>query len=149
MVERVTSMFWNIWNPSFFFFPFWNCRLLLWLHLWNFNTLGFFFCFLGPYLRHMEVPRLEGPIGATAASLHHSNIRLQPCLQPRPHGNAGSLTHWARPRIGPTTLWFPVRFISAAPWQELWNFYTLILLIVNDSSHIRFSDSCLLACQSS
>jgi len=28
------------------------------------------------------------------------------------HGNAGSLTHWARPGIGPATSWFLVRFIS-------------------------------------
>ena len=37
--------------------------------------------FLGPYLRHMEVPRLGGQIRATAAGLHHS------------HSNARSLTH--------------------------------------------------------
>ena len=32
----------------------------------------FVFCFLGPHLRHMEVPT-RGPIGATAAGLHHSH----------------------------------------------------------------------------
>ena len=37
------------------------------------------------------------------------------------HGTTGSLTHWARPRIEPATLWFLVRFISAVPWQELRN----------------------------
>ena len=31
------------------------------------------FCFLGPHLCHMEVPRLGGGIGATAVSLHQSS----------------------------------------------------------------------------
>ena len=35
------------------------------------------------------------------------------------HGNTGSLTHWTRPGIKPTTSWFLVIFISAAPQQEL------------------------------
>ena len=34
-------------------------------------------------------------------------------------GNTRSLTHWARPGITPATSWFPVRFVSAALWQEL------------------------------
>ena len=33
-------------------------------------------------------------------------------------GNAGSLTHWARPWIKPSTSWFLVRFISPVPQQE-------------------------------
>ena len=33
-------------------------------------------------------------------------------------GNARSLTHWARPGIEPTTSWFLVGFVSAAPGQE-------------------------------
>ena len=37
------------------------------------------FCFLGPHLQRMEVPRLQ--IGATAAGLHHS------------HSNVGSELH--------------------------------------------------------
>ena len=44
----------------------------------------FFFCLLGPHPQHMEVPRLGGPMGATAAGLYHSNIRSEPCLQPTP-----------------------------------------------------------------
>ena len=35
------------------------------------------------------------------------------------HGNARSLIHWARPGIEPATSWFPVRFVSTAPHQEL------------------------------
>ena len=35
------------------------------------------------------------------------------------HGNAGSLTHWARPGIKPPTSRFLVGFVSPAPQQEL------------------------------
>ena len=35
------------------------------------------------------------------------------------HGNAGSLTHWARPGIKPTSSWIRVGFIIAEPQQEL------------------------------
>ena len=41
------------------------------------------------------------------------------------HGNAGSLTSWARPEIEPETLWFLLRFVSAAPRRELQNTSTL------------------------
>ena len=34
-------------------------------------------------------------------------------------GNAGSLTHWARPGIKPATSWFLVGFVYIVPWQEL------------------------------
>ena len=49
----------------------------------------------------------RGLIGAVATGLHHS------------HSNAGSLTHWARPGIEPTSAWFLVEFVSAGPWQTL------------------------------
>ena len=35
------------------------------------------------------------------------------------HGNIGSLTHWVRPGIEPTSSWMLIRFVSAEPWQEL------------------------------
>ena len=35
------------------------------------------------------------------------------------HGNTGSLTHWVRSGIEPTTSWFLVGFVSAEPQQEL------------------------------
>ena len=44
-------------------------------------SLSLSFCFLGPHLQHMEVPGLEGLIGATAAGLCHG------------HSNAGSEPH--------------------------------------------------------
>ena len=42
----------------------------------------------------------RGLFGAVAAGLHHS------------HSNARSLTHWARPRIKPTSLWILVGFVN-------------------------------------
>ena len=52
----------------------------------------------------------RGRIGAVAAGLHHS------------HSNARSLTHWVRPGIEPTSSWIFFRFVSSAPWRELWVF---------------------------
>ena len=65
----------------------------------------------------------SGPIGAVAASLcqSHNNSGSEPRLQPTPqltatytsaHGNAGSLTHWARLGIEPATSWFLVGFVN-------------------------------------
>ena len=39
------------------------------------------------------------------------------------HGNALSLTHWARPGTEPASSWILVRFVSAEPRQELHVFY--------------------------
>ena len=70
----------------------------------------------------------RGQIRATAAGLHHSHSNtaseqhLNPALYTA-HGNARSLTHWARPGIESLTLWFLVGFISAAPQQELSKFF--------------------------
>ena len=43
------------------------------------------------------------------------------------HGNAWSLTHWARLGIEPTTSWFPVWFISTAPRRELWHILLVLM----------------------
>ena len=77
------------------------------------------------------------------------------------HSSAGSLTHRGRPGIEPTTWWFLVRFISAAPWWERLNLKIfqrkiLIFLIINlkhiwtscisnDDGHLSFrTDSWLM-----
>ena len=86
----------------------------------------FFFSFLGPYLQHMELPRLGS----------NQSFRCQPIPQPQPppqqcqiqaasmtyttaYGNTGSSTHWARPGIKPTSSLMLVGFVSAQPQQEL------------------------------
>ena len=68
----------------------------------------------------------RGLIGAVAAGLCHSHSNMG--TYTTAHGNARSLIHWARPGIEPTTSWFLVGFVSAVPWQELWNMYSLILV---------------------
>ena len=54
----------------------------IFIYLFDFNLI---FCFLGPHVQHMYVPRL-GLIRAAAAGLHHShsNARSESCLQPAP-----------------------------------------------------------------
>ena len=81
-----------------------------------------FFCFLGPHLQHMEVLR-RGWIGVAAVSLHHShsNRGWELHLQPTPpaHGNAGSLTHWARSSIEAAFSWILAGFITTEPQRKL------------------------------
>ena len=73
----------------------------------------FFFCFLGPQLWHMDVPRLEV----------ESELQLPAYTQPQQcgiqvasvtyntaHGNARSLTQQARPGIKPPSSWILVEF---------------------------------------
>ena len=60
----------------------------------------------------------RGRIGAVATRLRqsHSNAGSKPRLQSATYtaaqGNAGSLTHSARPRIEPATSWFLVGFVN-------------------------------------
>ena len=59
------------------------------IHCFKWDSSLFFiylFCFLGPYLRHMEVSQARSRIEAEAASLHHShsNARSELHLQPIP-----------------------------------------------------------------
>ena len=74
--------------------------------------LGFgFFFFFSLLFRATPATNVSsqarGQIGATAASLYHS------------HSNTGSLTHWARPGIEPTSSCILVGFITIEPQQEL------------------------------
>ena len=54
----------------------------------------------------------RGPVVAVAAGLCHSHAGSKLCLRPPP---------LARPGIEPTTSWFLVGFVSAAPGRELQN----------------------------
>ena len=80
---------------------------LICLLFFNLFYLFIYFCFFRSVPSAYGDCRARGPIGATAASLRHS------------HSNAGSLTHSAKPGIEPAISWFLVRFVSAAPRQEL------------------------------
>ena len=83
-------------------FTFWGCFVFVFLP------------FLGLHLRHMEILRLgvqsePQQLGIRAASVTYTTA----------HGNARSLTPWARPGIEPTTSWFLVRFVSSVSRREL------------------------------
>ena len=76
-----------------------------------------FFFFLGPHLLHMEVPRLGAkselqlPAYTTATAMWDQSHICK----------AGSLTHWARQRIKPTSTWILVKFLThwttiRTPW---------------------------------
>ena len=81
----------------------------------------------------------RGVIRVTAAGLHHSHSNTKSELRLWPttaaHGNTGSLTPWARPRIKPATSWFLVRFVSTEPRRELQNkknlYSNLIILFLS------------------
>ena len=77
--------------------------------------------FGGPNPWHMEVPRLRGWIGATAAGLHHSNLGSKPSVCALHH----SLRHWWRPGIKPLSSWILVGFLFVflGP-HSLWHIWT-------------------------
>ena len=55
----------------------------------------------------------RGPIGAGATDLRHSHSQIwtTSVTYTTAHGNAGSLTLWARPGIQPVSSWMLVRFV--------------------------------------
>ena len=71
-----------------------------------------FFVLLGPHPRHMEVPRLGVELELLllwscchwpTPQLQQQQIRVMSGTYSTAHGNTGSLTHWARPGIKPTS----------------------------------------------
>ena len=102
------------------------------IHIYLYIFLSFYFIFLGLFiylfiyffLRAAPTAyggsQARGLMGTVAASLlhSHSNARSELCLQPTPQlmGNAGSLTHWTRPGIKPTSSRILAGFIN--PWAR-------------------------------
>jgi len=65
--------------------------------------------------QHMEVPRLRVEWSCSCCPTPQpQQLRIQAMSKTytTAHGNAGSLTHWARPGIKPVSLWMLVRFIN-------------------------------------
>ena len=55
------------------------------IHIYTYTQVYFFFCFLGPHLRHMEVPRLGVELERQLlAYAMHSKVGSEPHLQPTP-----------------------------------------------------------------
>ena len=93
----------------------------------------YIFCFLGPHLRRMEIPRLGVKL----------ELQLRPMPQPRQRqiqatsaiytaacGNAGSLTHWARPGIEPASSRILIGFISTELQRELLKIFFIFLIFI-------------------
>ena len=91
------------------------------VHLLNWEPCNFFFFFF--FLLFVAVLttyggyQARGPVGVTAAGLLHSHsnaiyIWAPSATYTTAHGNARSLTHWARPGIKPTISWFLVGFVN-------------------------------------
>ena len=75
----------------------------------------FFFCFSG----HVEVPRSNWSCSyqPTPQPQQH-RIRATSATHTTAHGNAGSLTHWARPGIEPMSSQIRVGFVAAEPQRN-------------------------------
>ena len=92
--------------------------------------LGFFFfwffcfcfCFVFlPFLRplpwHMEVSKLGVEVDQSynhrpIPQPQQGGIQATSVTHTTAHGNAGSLTNWARPGVEPETLWFLIGFVN-------------------------------------
>ena len=101
--------------------------------------------FLGLCLRQMEVSRLgvksEPYLQATATATATWNPS---CVYDYTVacGNAGSLTHWERPGIEPTSSWMIVGFINH--WAKTGTPYTSVFLILKQIFlHMPFPSSLL------
>ena len=92
-----------------------------WMHLFIY-LLTYLLSFLGLRVWHVEVPRLGVKLeiqllAYTTATAMWDLGRV--CNLYHSSHNVGSLTHWVRPRIEPTSSWILVRFVSTAPQKEL------------------------------
>ena len=99
----------------------------------------FLFWFLGLNPRHLEVPKLR--VESELQLLTYATATAMPDLATSvtcttAHSNAGSLTHWARAGIKPTTSCFLVRFVSVVPWQELMSYFLKLPFSMINLFHI-------------
>ena len=78
----------------------------------------------------MEVPRLgvESELQLLAYTTATATAMPDPSYTAA-HGNAGSLTHWVRPGIEPSSSWILFRFVSAEPRWELLHFLSASVLL--------------------
>ena len=134
---KLTSTLLNRAPPKHSLSPTWEkpgfFSLCVFAVIWNLLSPSFFYLFNYFCLFRAATPALyggsqaKGQIGAVATALchSHSNVRSKPhpVTYTTAHGNAGSLTQWARPGIKPASSWMLIRFISTEPWQELSIFF--------------------------
>ena len=90
--------------------------LLVFWFVWFFFFSFFFFLFR-PTLAAYGGSQARGWITAVAAGWpmpqpQQCQIQAESATYSTAHGNARSLTHWARPRIEPASSWITVRFVN-------------------------------------
>ena len=98
--------------------------------------MHFFFLFLFCLFRAAPTAygssQARGLSGATVAAYDTSQqrqIQAVSVTYTTAHGNAGSLTHWGRPRIEPIPSWLLVGFVFAVPrWEFLFIYLVSYLL---------------------
>ena len=88
-------------------------------HSFLFCFVFWSFVFLGLHLWHMEVPSLRVDLAGPMLQPQQHQIRVVSVTYTIAHGNARSLSHWARLGMEPVSSWMLVRLISAEPRQEL------------------------------
>ena len=138
----------HLWNLCPLCEEYKNIRFLTWVHSihlailggWNSIAMNWFFCSLYSVnkwplllllLSFRATPaaygssQARGTIGASAAGLphSHSNARteLRPWPTPQLTANVGSLTHWVRPGVEPTSSWILLGLVIAESQWELQN----------------------------
>ena len=70
----------------------------------------------------------------------HRGIKASSVTYTTAHGNARSLTHWARPGIEPKSSWILVGFVTTEPQQNSSLLTVLILLLSHPVLRIRFQN---------
>jgi len=94
----------------------WEIKGVKCIHYSEIKKKKFFsFCFLGLHLWHMEVPRLGSNWSSSfqpTPQPQQCKIRAISATYTTAHSNVGSLTHWMRPGIEPTSSWILVGFVN-------------------------------------
>ena len=112
-------------------------RIIIFPYLFFSFLFFFFFLFLGYHQQHVEVPRLgiqselQLPAHTVATT---TQVPSCVCTYTTAHINTGSLTHWLRPGIEPTSARILVGLISAEPQWELlsslfWRTYCFVVFL--------------------
>ena len=85
-------------------------------YLLNLNPPPFFLLFRATHAAYGSF-QARGRIASLCHS--HSNVGSAIATYTTAHGNAGFLTHWARPGMEPASSWILVGFVSTVPQWEL------------------------------
>ena len=90
-------------------------------------------------------------IRAAAAGLHHSHsntVWAASAAHTTAHGNARSLTHWARPEIEPVSSWILIEFLTAVPrWElQIVAFYDIGIYSKCIYSVLQYKKKCHIKC---